>query len=72
MGRFSDAWHGEGITTYARCATCINRWERWAEALTVSVYGYEYQNELGEEYWLDIDAVDAQTRRLHELINGAR
>lgn len=37
---FSAAWHGAPLTGYAACGglSCVNRWERWAEAVTAWVY----------------------------------
>ncbi len=56
---FSDAWHGSPLTEYA----VSNRWERWAEAVTVYVYGDRYPNQL------DVDHAD-QMARIDDMLNG--
>ena len=37
---FSAVWSGAALTDYAaNCKNCVRAWERWAEALTVWVFG---------------------------------
>jgi hypothetical protein len=60
--QFSNAWHGAPITEYA-AGGVINRWERWAEAVTVYVYGDRYPNQL------DVDHAD-QMARIDDMLNG--
>jgi len=70
FGRFSDAWHGAPLTNYAACGglSCVNHWERWAEAVTVWVFGNGYKS---SERPLNVD-VGAQMTRIEQLLNGWR
>lgn len=68
-GRFSDAWGEAPLTDYAACRACVNAWERWAEAVTVWVFGSEYK---GQETANKISpsALALQMDRLGALLNG--
>lgn len=59
-GNFSMAWHGAPITDYAR----RNAWERWAEAVTVWVFGDAYKK---SERPLNVD-IGAQMNRIEALL----
>ncbi len=74
-GRFSDAWHGAPLTDYAACTFggdgCINRWERWAAAVTVYVFGAETVKTSGP-LRLSGAALAVQMSRMHDLLEGWR
>jgi hypothetical protein len=38
---FSTAW-GIYTTNYSHCWKCVQKWERWAEAVSLYVYGANY------------------------------
>ncbi len=72
---FSAAWHGAPLTGYAACGgrSCVNRWERWAEAVTVFVYGSDYAQALGmknNEFFVTGQAFTDQMERIRQLLNG--
>jgi hypothetical protein len=77
-GRFSDAWHGAPLTVYAACGPfspdnrCgVNRWERWAEAVTVWVFGGAYKG-VETARMISPGALGAQKDGISALLNGGR
>jgi len=63
---FSAAWHGAPVTDYAACggALCVNRWERWAEAVTVWVFGSAYPGQR------TVNDLTVQMGRIGAILNG--
>jgi len=69
QGHFSGRWPYDPITSYAAQDHIYNdRWEVWAEAVTVWVFGNNYKS---SERPLNVD-VGAQMTRIGELLNGWR
>jgi len=74
QGNFSQRWEPyAALTNYAKNARSVppfyySSWEKWAEAVTVWVFGNNYKS---SERPLNVD-VGAQMTRIGELLNGWR
>ena len=71
-GHFSDAWSGAPLTGYAagdEWRPYPRRWERWAEAVTVWVFGAAYKGKETEKM-ITPTALTAQMDRITALLNG--
>ncbi|MFZ2487531.1 MAG: hypothetical protein WAZ19_05370, partial [Anaerolineae bacterium] len=65
---FSMAWSGTALTDYAEsCIGCVRAWERWAEAVTVWVFG---QYDAAGNFSTSYHSIEVQDRARQIQLNN--
>jgi RHS repeat-associated protein len=72
MATLSAGWSvNRPLTSYAACIDCINSWEKWAEAVTYSVYGMSYINASNGEFQaLSNNMAEVQSAQIRIMLGG--